>query len=153
MPRIHFSEYGNSPFEQLIGHNPSILTHWVALEDTLFHKTSLSPDLLEQVRRTIAFENECEYCMVKGGKPTFTEHDQQTNLACAFAQLFVIDNKSIKEEQFDTLRQAFTNIQISELCSFIAFITACQKLGNIYHLTEDFQKNAVTNLQELKNSF
>lgn len=71
MTRIKFSENGNTAFEKLIGHNPEILKKWNALEETVWNDTSLDNNLLEQIRRAMAFENGCEYCMVKGGKPDF----------------------------------------------------------------------------------
>lgn len=59
MTRIELSDYGHSPFEKLIGHNKIVLDRWIDLEVALFSETKLDKNLLEQVRRTIAFENEC----------------------------------------------------------------------------------------------
>ena len=61
MTRIKLSDYGNSPFEKLIGNNKAILDKWIELENVLFSGSYLAPELLEQVRRTLAFGNECEY--------------------------------------------------------------------------------------------
>ena len=94
MIRIDLSDYGNSPLEKLIGHNNEILDKWLALEKVIFQASSLSSDLLEQVRRTLAFGNECEYCMVKGGRPTLSKEDTRGQLATAFAEMFVVDHKS-----------------------------------------------------------
>jgi len=152
MTRIQLSDFGNSPFERLIGHNPAILNKWNELENAIFQATSLSSDLLEQVRRTLAFGNECEYCMVKGGKPELDKDNKRYQLATAFAEMFALDHKSISDKHFDILREVFDEKEISELCSFISFITACQKLGRIYNLTEDFQENKVTTVEELKNA-
>lgn len=149
MTRIELSDYGNSPFEKLIGHNKIVLDKWTDLEVTLFSETKLDKNLLEQVRRTIAFENECEYCMVKAGKPNFDLTEKRISSATAFAQLFAIDHKSINDKHFDILREEFTEQEISELCSFISFITACQKLGRIYNLTENYQQNKVVTIAEL----
>lgn len=150
MTRIELSDYGNSPFEKLIGHNKIVLDKWIDLEVALFSETKLDKNLLEQVRRTIAFENECEYCMVKAGKPDFDSSEKRISSATAFAQLFAIDHKSINDHHFDLLREDFTEQEISELCSFISFITACQKLGRIYNLTENYQKNKTVTIAELK---
>jgi alkylhydroperoxidase family enzyme len=149
MTRIKLSEYGNSPFEKLIGHNKIVLDKWIDLEVALFSETKLDKNLLEQVRRTIAFENECEYCMVKSGKPNFDLTEKRISSATAFAQFFAIDHKSINDKHFDILREEFTEQEISELCSFISFITACQKLGRIYNLTENHQQNKVVTITEL----
>jgi len=149
MTRIKLSDYGNSPFEKLIGHNKNILDKWNELEITLFATSSLSNELLEQVRRTIAFENECEYCMVKGGKADSNQIDEKISLATAFAQVFSINHKDIDDKHFDLLKEKFTEKEISELCTFISFISSSQKLGRIYNLTEDYQKNKVTSMKEL----
>lgn len=133
MTRINQSNYGNSPFEKLIGHNEDILDKWNELEITLFEKSSLDNDLLEQVRRALAFENECEYCMAKAGNVD-TNIDEKTKTAVAFAQFFAIDHKSIGDKHFDMLKEHFLEKEISELCSFISFITSCQKLGRTYNL-------------------
>ncbi len=149
MTRIELSDYGNSPFEKLIGHNKIVLDKWTDLEVALFSETKLDKNLLEQVRRTIAFENECEYCMVKAGKSNFDLTEKRISSATAFAQLFAIDHKSINDTHFDILREKFDEQEISELCSFISFITACQKLGRIYNLTENYQQNKAVTIAEL----
>ena len=149
MTRIKLSDYGSSPFEKLIGHNKNILDKWNEVELALFKSSSLSNELLEQVRRTIAFENECEYCMVKGGKVDLNQIDNKINLATAFAQIFSINHKDIGDKHFELLKEEFTDKEISELCTFISFISASQKLGRIYNLTEDYQQNKVTSIKEL----
>ncbi|WP_211222971.1 hypothetical protein [Salinimicrobium terrae] len=78
--RIEFSKTGKTPFEKLISHNPAILEKWNELELILFNQTSLNANLLEQVRRTLAFGNGCEYCMVKGGKPEFDAKTKELKL-------------------------------------------------------------------------
>ncbi len=149
MTNIAFSNNGNSPFEQLIGHNIGILEQWVKLEDIVIEASSLHPALLEQVRRTLAFGNECEYCMVKAGRPNLKKENIREQLATGFAELYALDHKSITAEHFTILKEAFSEQEISELCSFISFISASQKLGRIYNLTEEFQENKVVKMAEL----
>ena len=134
MTNIEFSKNGNTPFQRLIGHNSSILKNWSNLEDSIFKDSTLDSVLLEQVRRTLAFGNECEYCMVKGGRPNMKKENKREQLATAFAELFSLDHKSITHKHFEILKEVFNEIEISELCSFISFITSCQKLGRIYNL-------------------
>ena len=150
MTRISFSNYGQSAFEKIIGHNEAILENWVNLENVFFTSTGLDDNLLEQVRRTLAFENECEYCMVKEGRPSFDENQKRIMSACAFAELFAIDHKSIMDYHFAMLRENFTEKEISELCTFISFITASQRLGRICNLKEEYQLKAVTTMADLK---
>ena len=150
--RIKLSQNGNTPFEKLVGHNEQVLKGWLKLETVLFTNTGFTNELLEQVRRTLAFGNECEYCMVKGGKPDLMPSDERVEAAITFAQMFVIDHKSINERHFIMLRSCFSESEISELCVFITFITACQQLGKIMNLTEDYQPARVTSMMELKSN-
>ncbi len=143
MTRISFSDKGNTQFERLIGHNESILANWLALENSIYRDSSLEPELLEQVRRTLAFGNHCEYCMVKAGGPNEVKKNEREGTATAFAELFALDHRSIKNGHFAILKEEFTEKEISELCSFIAFITASQKLGSILNLTGDLHKRKV----------
>ncbi|MPS74986.1 MAG: carboxymuconolactone decarboxylase family protein [Chryseobacterium sp.] len=150
MVRIKFSNNGNTPFERLIGHNTDLLKKWNDLEETLWKKTLLDPNLLEQVRRTMAFGNGCEYCMVKGGKPDFDESQMKISTAASFAELFCIDHRSISDAHFEMLREYFSDKEISELCVFITFINASQKLGKTMDLTEDLQAEAVVKLKDIE---
>lgn len=150
MVRIKFSNNGNTPFERLIGHNNNFLKQWNNLEKTLWEETSLDPDMLEQVRRTMAFGNGCEYCMVKGGKPDFDESQIKISTTASFAELFCIDHRSISDAHFGMLREYFSDKEISELCVFISFVNASQKLGKTLNLTEDLQAEAVVKLKDIK---
>lgn len=149
MTTIAFSGNGNSPFEKLIGHNPDILQNWNNLEESFLKKTSLDSYLLEQIRRTLAFGNGCEYCMVKGGRPDFSTSELKISIAASFAEIFCKDHRSIFKEHFNILREFFSDKEISELCTYISFINASQKLGKIFNLTEDYQLNAVVKMDEL----
>ncbi|CAM3169958.1 carboxymuconolactone decarboxylase family protein [Chryseobacterium flavum] len=150
MVRIKFLNNGSTPFERLIGHNTDFLKKWNDLEETLWKKTLLDTDLLEQVRRTMAFGNGCEYCMVKGGKPDFDESQMKISTAAAFAELFCIDHRSVLDAHFEMLREYFSDEEISELCVFMAFVNASQKLGKILHLTEELQAEAVVKLKDIE---
>jgi len=61
------------------------------------------------------------------------------------------DHKSINDGHFDMLREELSEREISELCSFISFVTASQKLGRIYNLTENYQENKAITMFELKS--
>lgn len=149
MTNIQFADSGDTPFEKLIGHNAQILKQWNSLEETFFQNTGLDSNLLEQIRRTLAFGNGCEYCMVKGGKAEFSNSDLKIAIAISFAELFCKDHRSILKAHFDMLREFFSEKEISELCTFISFINASQKLGKIFNLTEKYQKNAVVKMDQL----
>jgi alkylhydroperoxidase family enzyme len=147
--RIELSEYGGSPFQRIIGHNRVILDRWNDLEDSFYAESSLDSHLLEQVRRGMAFQNHCEYCMVKGGRPDVGNSDPRTERAVAFAELFALDHLSVTEDHFSELKEFFSEKEISELCTFISFLSASQRLGRVMNLTEEYQSQGVATLKEL----
>ncbi len=116
MSRISFSQNGKTSFENLIGHNPRILEHWDALEKAFLTSSTFSKELKEQVRRTLTFLNQCDYCMSKG-KPTEGFQDERTRQAVQFSNLWK------------------THLEISELCSLISFFCASQRFGSSLGLT------------------
>lgn len=133
MARISFSSVGNTPFEQLLGHNPEILTRWTDLENSFFTSARLSAELREEVRRTLAYSNGCQYCMAKG-KPAEKHSDPQIFKAAEFAKMIAIDHRKITDSDITALADEFSQDEISELCAFICFIIACQKFGAILDL-------------------
>jgi alkylhydroperoxidase family enzyme len=48
----------------------------------------LSAELKEQVRRTLAQKNGCEYCKAKG-KPEIKKFDEKISIAVAFTEVFL----------------------------------------------------------------
>ncbi|WP_026476832.1 carboxymuconolactone decarboxylase family protein [Alkaliphilus transvaalensis] len=134
MARISFSQEGFSPFQQLLGHNKHILEKWSSLDDCLFNSPTFPAELKEEVRRRLAFNNGCHYCMAKG-KPS--DQNQITNSKILIATEIadtVSKNHPITEESFHKLKMAFTNAEISELLAFICFVTASQKFGALLEL-------------------
>lgn len=69
MSHIPLSNFGSSPFEQLMGYSPEILKHWSGLETAFLQNQTFEQDFLEQIRRALAFDNLCQYCMAKAGPP------------------------------------------------------------------------------------
>ncbi|MGZ4123328.1 MAG: carboxymuconolactone decarboxylase family protein [Tumebacillaceae bacterium] len=133
MARIAFSSVGATPFEKLVGHNPLIQEKWSQLEAVLFGTSHFGAELKEQVRRTLAFGNGCEYCMDKG-RPDDVQTDARISLAVAFAQIINQNHKDIDDRVFDVLRTEFTEEEIAELTALICFITASQMLGAVMDL-------------------
>lgn len=133
MSRLMPASHGHTPFEQLLGHNPSILERWSALEEAFFASPALPPRLREEVRRTLAIINGCAYCMAKGA-PASEHADPREAAAVAFAKLAGEDPGSVPDGAFARLREHFTEAQVSELCAFISFISACQRFGALLQL-------------------
>lgn len=134
MARIKQSNFGGTPFQKLLGHNQEVMTSWAELGDELEKDGCLSATLKEQVRRTLALGNGCEYCKAKG-KPDPLNFDEKTSVAVGFAEAFLKYEKGIVPDSvFQILHNYFTEDEISELCAFICFTTAQQYFGALMKL-------------------
>ncbi|MDM5454321.1 carboxymuconolactone decarboxylase family protein [Peribacillus simplex] len=133
MARINESEFGVTPFQRLLGHNKDVLNRWNELGEVFEKDMNLSSRLKEQVRRTLAQSNGCEYCKAKG-KPEPHLFDEKTSIAVGFAEVFLKQKGDISDAQFNVLREYLSDAEISELCSFITFTTASQYFGAIMKL-------------------
>ena len=132
MAMISFSQNGSTPFQQLLGHNKGILGKWASLEECIYGSDTFSPELIEEVRRTLAFNNGCEYCKAKGA-PSKTIMDSRAQTAVHLADLSG-KTAHISDDEFQTLKEEFTDSEISELLALICFITACQRFGALLNL-------------------
>jgi alkylhydroperoxidase family enzyme len=132
MALISFSQNGLTPFQQLLGHNKDILEKWISLEECFFGRDTLSAKLKEEVRRTLAFNNGCEYCKAKGA-PSKNEMDSRIQMAIHLANLSGRATH-MSNDEFCMLKEVFTDSEISELLAFICFITACQRFGALLDL-------------------
>ncbi|MFJ8235413.1 carboxymuconolactone decarboxylase family protein [Ureibacillus sp. NPDC094379] len=133
MARIVESYFGETPFQRLLGHNKDVMEGWSQLGDVLEKDGVLTSKLKEQVRRTLAQSNGCEYCRAKG-KPDPVQFDEKTSIATGFAEVFLKQKGEIAESSFDVLREYFSAEEISELCAFISFTTASQYFGAMMKL-------------------
>lgn len=133
MARIIESKFGETPFQRLLGHNKDVLEKWSQLGDVLEKDGLLTSKLKEQVRRTLAQGNGCEYCKAKG-KPASVSFEEKTTIAVGFAEVFLKQKSEIAESTFDVLRKFFSEEEISELCAFISFTTASQYFGAMMKL-------------------
>ena len=133
MARINQSNIGNTLFQRLLGHNPQVMETWSALSEVLEADGKVSAKLKEQVRRTLAQHNGCEYCKAKG-KPDPNLFDEKTSVAVGFAQVFIKLKGDIPDSTFTIVKEYFSESEISELCAFITFTTAQQYFGAIMKL-------------------
>ncbi|MFP3918873.1 carboxymuconolactone decarboxylase family protein [Lysinibacillus telephonicus] len=133
MARIIEAKAGSTPFQRLLGHNKEVMEAWSQLGDTLEKDGHLSSELKEQVRRTLAQSNGCEYCKAKG-KPEPEKFNEKISVATGFAEVFLKQKGDIPDSIFNILRECFTEEEISELCAFITFTTAQQYFGAIMKL-------------------
>lgn len=134
MSIIQDAKIGNTPFEKLLGHCPAILDSWSQLEQTFFQSPTFTPHFLEQVRRALAFKNECHYCMAKAGPPEENKEDARLTVALRFANQFAIDHLALGEAEIEYLKQFFTDSEIAEFLAFCCFISASQRFGAVLKL-------------------
>lgn len=133
MARIAETNFGETPFQKLLGHNKDVMEGWSHLGDVLETDGMLTSKLKEQVRRTLAQSNGCEYCKAKG-KPNPADFDEKTSIAVGFAEVFLKQKGNMADSVFDVLRGCFNEGEISELCAFISFTTASQYFGAMMNL-------------------
>lgn len=136
MSRIQPALIGKTAFEQLLGHDETVMRQWSALSDRLTSNGTLSSELKEQVRRTLAQANGCDYCQAKG-KPNPDAFDERTALAVGFSDVFLKLKGKTPASSIHVLQETFTDTEISELCAFIAFMTASQYVGGMLGLTRE----------------
>ncbi|MDI7741773.1 carboxymuconolactone decarboxylase family protein [Lysinibacillus fusiformis] len=139
MARITESDFGETPFQRLMGHNQKVMEGWSHLGDVLEKDGFLTSMLKEQVRRTLAQGNGCEYCKAKG-KPDAASFDEKTSVAVGLAEVFLKQKSDIAESSFDVLREYFSEEEISELCAFISFTTASQYFGAMMRLEPEYNQ-------------
>jgi alkylhydroperoxidase family enzyme len=136
MARILYSDQGTSPFQRLLGHNPQILAAWNELEST-FYSGVLDNELKEQVRRTLAVCNGCEYDVRLQGAPVVERKNKRLALAVDFARMVAGNHLNIRDSVFEVMKNVFTDAEIAELCAFIFFTNATQKFGATLQLTAE----------------
>lgn len=129
MSYIKLSKYGSTPFEKLMGHNQEILRKWGHLESAFFQSKNFDNNFLEQVRRALAFNNLCQYCMTKAGPPAKNPDSIRLAEALRFANKFSIDHTSITENEIKRLQKHFTDQELVELIAFCSFTSASQRFG------------------------
>jgi alkylhydroperoxidase family enzyme len=127
--RIPPSELGDTTADRVMGHRPELLAAWEGLKHALGGSSStLSPELKEQVRRTLALHTGCEFC-ASLGLPAAEQPSPRDSLAVAFAEAAAMDHAEIGCGQLDVLLEEFTVPQVVELLTWIAFEYAGQMFG------------------------
>lgn len=134
MSRIPLSSIGRSPMERLMGHAPHILSPWVQLEEAFLGSTTFPAELLEQVRRTLAFSTGCRYCQAKAGPAASTHSDPKVAAAVELARLFAVDHRAIDDATLARFRSTFSAAELAELLAFMGFMWAGGTFGAVLGL-------------------
>ena len=112
-----------------MGHRPEVLAAWDGLKHALVGASStLSPELKEQARRTLALRTGCEFC-ASLGRPAAEQPSSADSLAVAFAEAVATDHTAITDGQLEVLLEEFTVPQVVELLTWIVFEYAGQMFG------------------------
>ncbi|MBS0653079.1 MAG: carboxymuconolactone decarboxylase family protein [Verrucomicrobia bacterium] len=133
MAYISYSEHGENPLTKLLGHNPKLLENWMALLESYYSSCELDRKLMEEVRRTIAYQIGCAYCM-SHGCPTHLIEDMKTLTAVEFARKVVQTQREITEQDIAPLKGYFSEREIAELCAFICYGIGLARFGAVLNV-------------------
>ena len=112
-----------------MAHRPELLQAWAHLKDAFAGPSAtLSAQLREEVRRTLAQRTGCQFC-ASLGQPAKTHTNRRESLAVASAQAAARDHTAISDAQVQPLSEEFTAPQIVELVMWISFEYAGQMFG------------------------
>jgi alkylhydroperoxidase family enzyme len=112
-----------------MGHRPELLEAWENLKHALLGPAStLTPQLKEEVRRTLAQRTGCRFC-ASLGVPAEDHEGRKESLAVAFADAVARDHTAISEAQVNVLLEEFTVPQLVELLIWTSFEYAGQMFG------------------------
>ena len=132
MTLIPLHEKGATPFQQLLAFNEHILSSWNRLGEVLEKDGALSAGLKEEIRRTLAAQNGCDYCRAKG-QPN-PKQDEKTAVCTGFAEAFLSTKGRTSPRVTAVLKDYLSDTEISELLAFICFTTASQYFGALMQL-------------------
>lgn len=136
MSRVQPADVPGNAFQRFMGHCPSIVEKWFALDESMRFSGRLDPALKEEVRRSLADGLGCKFCASLGA-PEPETHDTRTALAVAFADLVLRNFQqlhTIDDEAFAVLRGAFDDEEIVELTIWTLFMIAGQGFGALMHV-------------------
>ncbi len=128
MAYISYSENGDNPLTKLLGHNPELLKNWMALLESFYQSCDLDRSLQEEVRKAVAYQIGCAYCM-SHGCPAQHIDDVKTKTAVDFAKKVVQTQRQITESDIEPLKVYFSDKEISELCAFICYGIGLARFG------------------------
>ncbi len=139
MAYISYSESGDNPLTKLLGHNPELLKNWMTLLDSFYNSCDLDRKLQEEVRRAVAYQVGCAYCM-SHGCPTQLIEDVKTKVAVDFAKKVIQIERQVTEQDIAALKEHFSEKEIAELCAFICYGMGLARFGAILNVDVSFVK-------------
>lgn len=71
------------------------------------------------------------------GPPDQAHQDKRVTAASSYARKAIEDPHEISDGYFHSLKSLFTTKELTELCTYVAFISGANKLGILLGLSED----------------
>ncbi len=151
-----------TPLEQglmrIFANVPELAKAFVGFGGAMKRSRTLPPRLVELVRLRVAFHNQCRSCMAirytEAANDGVTEDlvcslerpAQADNLteaekaAIDYGERMATNHLSIDDAVYDRLRQHFTEAQIVELGTTVAFFVGFGRLAATWHMVEELPK-------------
>lgn len=148
-----------TPLEQgtmrMFAHCPEIAKGIIALGGGIKADRALPERLVELVRLRVAFHNQCRSCMairyqdaVDAGvtedlvcslqsPPDAPDLTPAEKVAIRYADKFATNHLSIDDQDFAELREHFSEAQLVELGSWVAFCVGFGRLGAVWDMVEE----------------
>ncbi len=140
---------------RMFAHRPAIAKGMIALGGGIAEDWSMSQRLKELVRLRVAFHNQCRSCLairyrdaVADGvdedlvcslenPPEAADLTEAEKAAIEYADKFATNHLSIGDEDFDELRRHFSEGQLVELGTWVAFCVGFGRLGAVWDMIEE----------------
>jgi AhpD family alkylhydroperoxidase len=157
--RSRFAAEEATPLElgtmRMFAHCPEIAKGVIALGAGIRADRTLPERLIELVRLRVAFHNQCRSCMavryrdaVADGvdeelvctlqdPPTASDLIEAEKAAIDYADKFATNHLAIDDGDFERLRQFFSEAQLVELGSWVAFCVGFGRLGAVWDMVEE----------------
>jgi AhpD family alkylhydroperoxidase len=151
-----------TPLEQglmrIFANVPELAKAFVQFGGAMKRSRTLSPRLVELVRLRVAFHNQCRSCMAirytEAANDGVTEDlvcslerpaeadnlTEAEKVAIEYGERFATNHLSIDDEFYDRLRRHFTEAQIVELGTTVAFFVGFGRLAATWHMVEELPK-------------
>ncbi len=110
----------------------------MVLLDSFYQNCDLDRKLQEEVRRTVAYQMGCAYCM-SHGCPTQIIEDAKIKAAVDFAKKVTQTQRQIAPLDIEILKEYFSDKEISELCAFICYGVGLARFGAVLNVDVLFE--------------
>ena len=151
-----------TPLEQgvmrMMAHCPGLAKGMARFGQTLKANRTLPERLIELVRLRVAFHNQCRSCMairyadaLKDGiteelvcslenPPVANNLTDAEKAAIAYAEMMATNHLAIDDACYDGLRRYFTEPEIVELGTVVAFFVGFGRLAATWHMVEELPR-------------